>query len=274
LKLSVGKAWDETRSFLAAEGRLVAPVALATFALPSVLAAWAYPGSGPGSGPGSAGGTGILLMLAVLLAVMVGQMTIALLATGWSGSIGEAMGKAVRRLPSLIGAMLVVFLPIAMVAIILLGSALAAAGLTDPETLTPEVLAKVPNLWWMLLLLAVAFIIVAVRLFPISAIAATETGGPIALLRRSLALTKGQFGRLLVLMLLLMLAAVVLDAAVTAVVGSIASLALGEARPFNLSALMVALAGGLVGAMVSSVSAAMVGRVYAQLAVQPSVPKT
>ena len=71
MKLSVGKAWDETKDFLAREGRLVAPVALATFALPSVLIGWAYPGTGPGSG----GGTGLLLLFAMLLAVMVGQMT-------------------------------------------------------------------------------------------------------------------------------------------------------------------------------------------------------
>ena len=91
---------------------------------------------------------------------------------------------------------------------------------------------------------------------------------------RSWALTKGAFWRLLVLALLLGILAVVLDLAVTAVVGSIATLAAGEARAFNLSALIVALAGGLVGAIVSTVSAAMVGRVYAQLSVEPSVPKS
>jgi hypothetical protein len=67
-------------------------------------------------------------------------------------------------------------------------------------------------------------------------------------------------------MLLLVFVAVILDAAVTAVIGSVAALAFGEARAFNLSALLVALASGLVGAAVSTVSATMVGRDYAQLA--------
>jgi hypothetical protein len=262
LKLSIGKAWDEAKAFLAREGRLVAPVALATFALPSVLAGWAY----PGSGPGTAGGAGLLLLFAVLLAVMIGQMTIALMASGWSGRVGEAMGKVARRLPSMLGAVMIVFLPITLIAIVLLGTVLVGAGLSDPEMLTPEALARIPKIGWILLLLVLAFIFASVKLFPISAIAANEPGGPVAVLKRSWALTRGQFGRLLALLLLLVFVALILDAALTAVTGSVAALAFGEARPFNLSALLVALASGLVGAAVSTVSATMVGRVYAQLA--------
>ena len=132
--------------------------------------------------------------------------------------------------------------------------------------MTPESLAKVPRIGWIVLLLALFFIFVGVRLFPISAIAATEAGGPITLLKRSWELTKSNFGRLLALMLLLLCIAMILDLAVTAVVGSVSTLAFGEARSLSLSALIVALASGLVGAAVSSVSSAMVGRVYVQLA--------
>ena len=66
-----------------------------------------------------------------------------------------------------------------------------------------------------------------------------------------------------------------LDWAATAVVGSLATLTAGEARPFNTTALLVALASGLVGALVSSVSAAMGGRIYAQLAApEATVPNS
>ena len=267
MKLSIGTAWEETSAFLGKEARLVAPVALATFALPSVLADWAYPG-------GSSGGGAMLLLIAVLLVVLVGQMTIVLLATGWRGSIGEAMARAARKLPALIGAMLIVFLPVMLVTIVGFGASLVSAGITDPAALTPEAIARLPNILWLLLFLSLFFIIAGVRLFPISAIAVSEPIGSVGLLRRSWNLTKGVFWRLLVLVLLLGIAAVVLDSAVTLVVGSIATLTAGEPRAFNLSALLVALASGLVGAMVSAVSAAMVGRVYAQLATQPSVPKS
>lgn len=267
MKLSIGKAWDETSAFLGREARLVAPVALATFALPSILADWAYPGERPGAGA-------MLVLLVLLLAVLVGQMTIVLLATGWSGSIGEAMTKAVRRLPALIAALLIVFVPVMSIAVVGFGASLASAGITDPAALTPEAIARLPNILWLVLFLSLFFFIAGVRLFPISAVAASEAVGPIRLLKRSWALTSGVFWRLLVLVLLLGLVAVVLDSAVTMVVGSIATLAAGEPRAFNLSALIVALASGLVGAIVSSVSAVMVGRVYAQLSAQPSIPPT
>ena len=215
------------------------------------------------------------MLVIVLLAALVGQMTIVLLVNGWRGSIGEAMTKAARRLPTLLGALLIAFLPVMLIAIVGFGAALTSAGITDPAALTPQTIAKLPKIGWLLLFVFLFLIFVGVRLFPISAIAASEPIGPINLLKRSWALTKGVFWRLLVLALLLGILAVVLDLAVTAVVGSIAALAAGEPQPFNLSALLVALVSGLVGAIVSTVSAAMVGRVYAQLtAPEASVPNS
>lgn len=268
MKLSIGKAWDETSAFLGREAKLVAPVALATFALPSILTNWANPG---GAGGGGAG----LLMLVVLLAVLVGQMTIVLLVNGWRGSIGQAMGTAVRRLPIVVGALLIVFLPIVLIAAIALGSVLVGAGMTDPASITPAALMKLPALSWIVVIFALVFIFLGVRLFLVSAIAASETVGPIALLKRSWRLTSGSFWRLVALFLLLLLVGLVLNAVVTIVVGSVATLAVGEPKAFNSAALIVALAVGLVGAMVSTVSAAMAGRVYAQLAgPEATVPST
>jgi hypothetical protein len=266
VKLSIGKAWEETSAFLGKEARLVAPVALATFAFPAVLSGWAFPG-------GATGAMGWVMLLALIVA-LIGQMTIVLLANGWRGSIGEAMGRAVRRLPVLIGALLIVFLPLILIAIIAMTAVLSSAGITDPTTLTPQTLARVPNIGWIALLLTLFFIVAGVRLFPVAAIAANEPVGPIALLRRSWRLTSGSFWRLLALVLLLGVLTMVVSQAVTAVTGSVAALAVGEPRPFNLSALLIALATGLVGAIISTVSATMVGRVYAQLSVAPSVPPT
>lgn len=265
MKLSIGQAWEETSAFLGREARLVAPVALATFALPASLAGWAYPGNAGG------GGAGWLLVL-VMLVAMVGQMTIVQLINGWRGSIGEAMSNAGRRLPRLLGALVIAFLPVMLVAIVGFGVSLNSAGITDPAALTPEMIAKLPYVGWLLLFVGLFLIVVGVRLFPIAAIAVSEPIGAIKLLKRSWILTKGAFWRLLVLALLLGIVAVVLDLAVTAVVGSIATLAAGEPAAFNVSALLVALVSGLVGAIVSTVSAAMAGRVYAQLSAQPGVP--
>ena len=266
MKLSIGKAWEETSAFLGKEARLVAPVALATFAFPSILSGWAFPG-------GSTGAMG-WLMLIVLVVALIGQMTIVLLANGWRGSIGEAMGRAARRLPVLIGALLIVFLPLILIAVLALSALLAGAGITDPTTLTPQTIARVPNIGWLVLFLTLFFVVAGVRLFPVSAIAASEPVGPVGLLRRSWRLTSGSFWRLLALVLLLGVLTMIVSWAVTAVTGLLAALAVGEPRPFNLSALLIALATGLVGAVISTVSATMVARVYAQLSVAPSIPPT
>ena len=266
MTLSIGKAWEEAAAFLAREGRLVAPVALALFALPSALLNWAYP---TGSVT-AAGGANSLALLLVLLVMMAGQMTIVILATGWHGSIGEALGKAARRVPTLLLSALVIFGPLLIIFSIALAAALMAAGISDPATVTPETLAKVPGVAWLILLMMVVLLVLGVRMLPMSAVAATEQVGPIAVLKRSWRLTRGQFWRLLALLLLLVVAALVLSYAVSVVVGSVATLALGEPRPFNVAALIIALAGGFVSALVSSVSAAMVARIYAQLADQPA----
>ena len=266
MRLSIGKAWEETSAFLGREAKLVAPVALATFALPAILAGWAVPKGATGSGAG-------LLMILVLLVTLIGQMTVILLVNGWRGSIGQAMGKAARRLPVLVAALVIAFLPAVIIAILAFGGSLVGAGITDPAALTPEMLARMPAFLWGVLLLTILMIVLGVRMFPLSAITASEPAGPIAMLKRSWQLTRGVFWRLLALVLLLGLVALVLDWAATAVVGSIAALVAGEPSAFNTSALLIALATGFVGALVSTVSAAMAGRVYAQLsAPEASVP--
>lgn len=268
MKLSIGKAWEETSAFMGREARLLAPVALATFALPAILAGWAMPGGTAANGAG-------LLMLAVLLAVLVGQMTIVLLVNGWRGSIGEAMSTAIRRLPVLLGALVIVFLPIMLIGGIALGAVLISAGIGDPAAVAPDALVRTPGVAWIVLLLVLAAVFLGVRMFQASAVAVSEKLGPIGLIKRSWSLTRGSFWRLLALFLLLTLIGLVLNLAVTMVIGSMATLTAGEPRPFNTSALLIALATGLAGSVVSTISAMMVGRVYAQLAgPAATVPRT
>lgn len=268
MKLSIGKAWEETSAFMGREARLLAPVALATFALPAILAGWASPGGNTANGSG-------LLTVAVLLAMLVGQMTIILLVNGWRGSIGEAMGTAIRRLPVLVGSLVIVFLPLMLIGGMALGAVLIGSGISDPAAIGPQALAKIPGVAWIVLLLVLGAVFLGVRMFQASAVAVSEKLGPVALIRRSWSLTRGSFWRLLALFLLLTLIGLVVNLVITMVVGSVATLAAGEPRPFNTPALLIALATGLAGAVVSTISAMMVGRVYAQLvAPQATVPNS
>lgn len=269
MKLSIGKAWEEASAFLAREAKLVAPVALATFALPSILVGLAFPG-----GMAAGGGAGLMMLLA-LVASLWGQMTIVLLANHWTGSLGQALGKAAQSLAVLIVAFLLVFVPIILLFSLSLGLLLIGAGMNDPAAIAPAQIAKIPGVALTLLGLVLVFLFLAARLFLASAVAVMENVGVFALIKRSWRLTRGAFLRLLALVVLLLVIQFVLGLAVTTVIGSVAVLAAGELKPFNTSALIVALASGLLGAIIASIWAAMAGRVYAQLAgPQASVPNS
>ena len=268
--LSIGKAWDEASAFLVREARLVVPVALAMFAVPAILMGWANPEGQPATAPG---GLGWPLTVIALLITMVGQMTVAALAIGWSGSVGSALHLASRRVWGMLASVVLVFLPVTTIAFIVLAALIGSAGLTDASQITPESLAKVPGVGLFILFLVVLFVAIGVRLFPVSAVAISETSHPIALLKRSWRLTKGHSGRILVVLLLILAAAMISSAAVTTVVGSLMALTVGELRPFSLSALITALADGVVAAAITAISSSLVGRIYVQLtAGQPSVP--
>jgi hypothetical protein len=269
--LSISRAWDETSSFLRREARLVVPVALAAFVVPSTIVQWIEPG-GPAASS-SQSGLALPLVLASLLFAIVGQMSIAILAIGWQGSVGEALSLAVKRVWGVLAALILVFLPISLVFAVAVGVVVVSAGLTDPAAVTPQALARVPQVGLIFLLLLLAMLFASVRLFPLSAVAMAEGAGPFRLLARCWALTKGNFWRLLATLLLIFVVSAVLGGAVTYVGGALVSLTIGRIEPLGASALIIALLAAIVGAAISAVGASLVGRIYVQLnAAHPGVP--
>jgi hypothetical protein len=271
-KLSISKAWEESIAFLGRESRLVAPVALATFMIPASLFGWYNPSGDPNL---ASGGLGWPLTLVVLILAIMGQMVIASMAVGWSGSVGAALAHAFKRVWGVLATLLIVFVPLTIILVLLLAAVLGSAGMTDPAQLTPEALAAVPGFTLVLLVMISAYLFAAVRLFPMAAVGMVETANPFRILRRCWQLTAGNFLRLLGTLLLILIVSLVASIAVTAVIGSAMTIAAGEPEPYNLSALIVALADALVGALISAVSAALVGRIYAQMtAGAATVPDT
>lgn len=256
--LSIGKAWEETSAFLGRESRLVAPVALALIAIPAALQGW--------SDPASEGGAMGLIGLVLLFVSMAGQMAIAQLAIGWSGSIGEAIGKAFRRMWSVFGAGLIVYAPIILLFAILFVASLGAEGLANLETMTPAQLIELPGLAPGVLILVAIVLFLSARLAPMIAVAMAEQVGVMALIKRSWALTRGHFGRLLAVMLLLAIASLFLTTAIASVVGTAVALAAGPIEPFSLGALVTGLISALVSAVIAAVYSALIGRIYVQLA--------
>ncbi len=266
--LSIGKAWDEAKSALQAHRKLIVPVALGMVLLPAVVASMIEPQVPAGQQPPP--GPWMLGALAMIIVMIIGEIAMVLLVNGWRGSVGEAIGQASRRTPTLILAALAFLVPI----ILLFSIILAITAIGSIESGEFDWTALSGTGWLLLFLCTLVLLYASIRLLPLVAVVACEAVGPIAAIKRSFALTSGHFWRLLGFLLLLMVAFLIVALTVGAVVGGLVTIGLGQPEPWSLSLLLIALAGGLVQAGFVMVYIAMLARIYAQLSAgQPSVPE-
>lgn len=266
--LSIGKAWDEAKSALLANRKLIVPVALGLILLPAVVVSMVEPRVAPGEQPPA--GSWMFVAGAMVIVMIIGQLAIVLLVNGWRGSVGEAIGKAFRRAPAFILAALAYLLPVVLLFSILLG--FAGIGANAEGQIDWNGVGSTG--WLIALLFLLVFLFVSVRLLPLLAVIATEKVGAFGALKRSYAMTSGHFWRLFSFLVMLMIAFLILAMTVGAVFGSLVRLTLGDPGPWTLSLLLIALAGGLVQAGFVMVYAGMLARIYAQLgAPQAGVPE-
>jgi len=250
-KLSLSKAWDDTRGVLAREGKLIAAVALALVYLPGVIVGVIDPGETAASI--MAGGTSTWLLLITTLIGLVGQLAIVRLALGPATSVGEAIAHGARRMPTYVGGTLLWMFPLTVVLAIFGKNVLTGA----PAENAGEALVT--------LIVLCVLIYLAVRLILVSAVASAEHVGPVGMLKRAWALSKGNWWRLFAFLMLLALAAIVLLAVFGMLSGTIAKLLFGEIEPMTVSALVVALVTEIASALVTVVFITMIARLYAQV---------
>lgn len=264
--LSISKAWEETAAFIQRETRLLVPLALALLFLPSVLVALAAP-RGKADLDGSP--LNIALFLIELLAGVVGQIAIARLALGHREPLGEIIGHSARRLPALLGAALLVMLPLSFA----LAAALGAAGVVTQKGSAANPVAGTLLLLAMIVLL-VALIIVVTRFLLTTAAAAVEPGGPIRLIKRGFELTRGQVLRLLGTALLFVIGGGIATIALASIVGLGVMLTLGKPEPWTVAALLIALAGSAAQALFATLFTTCFARLYAQRTAVAGVPSS
>ncbi|HVU30387.1 MAG TPA: glycerophosphoryl diester phosphodiesterase membrane domain-containing protein [Sphingomicrobium sp.] len=264
-KLSVSRAWDESRMILARDGRLFAAVALALVVLPQTVIGLVAPAS-----PGATPGTTMALFAVTIVIGLIAQIALNRLAIGPSTTVGAAIGRGVARMPAMLGAfiLLMIVLFLVLIPVVLVLAALGAV--TEPgvgHEAPPSVIA--------LILLVAAFCYAIFQLtIPV---AAAEGGGPVHLMARSWRLARGSYFRLLGFVLLVFIGLIVVVLAGQLGIGSIVALTLGPPDPMSLSALVISLVVALIQAFFTVLFAVMLARIYLQLAessVQPSVPKS
>ncbi len=263
-KLSISKAWDEAKVIIAGNLSLLSTVALALFVLPGVIGDLVTPQTPAGKLP-EVGYWTVVTAIAVLV-TLIGQLAIIGLTLGSGQTVGEAIAHGARRAPAYIAATLLWMLPFVLAVTVLAGS---VVGKPEQASL-PAALG--------LLLLAAAMLVVAVRMLMTAPVASAEALGPIEILKRSWALTRGNWWRLFGFLLLFILAALILVIAVGSVVGLVASLVFGELEPFTVGTLLVSLVGQMLSAAVVVVFMVILARLYAQLvgtgAAEASVPSS
>lgn len=251
-KLSISRAWDETRAVLARDGKLIGTVALALFVLPGLVLGLVMPTARSAEVPQP--GVWMLVGFVAVLVTLVGQLSIVRLAMGPHVSVGEAIAHGARRLLPYVGSALVWMIPFMLVG----GLLLALVG-KDPEH--PSGAAAIG-----LLVLTAVGMFLAVRFILTSAVASAEHVGSVAILRRSWQLTHGNWWRLFGFLLIFALGAIVLIVAVGAIAGVVARMLLGDLSPLSLGGLLVSIVSQLVSALISVVLFVMLARIYAQRA--------
>lgn len=268
-RLSISNAWDEARARLAADGRLLTIVALALIALPAAIGEFLFPVTEEvraaaifTRAPSSLGESVVMVIVAVI--GIIGQLAIIRLALGPSLTVGEAIGHGARRALPYIGAALLMLLAVVILAIPLVGIFVAMGVEFEPGGTLPGPAILV------MLLFFVVFLYLAVRMMMTSAVASAEDAGPIAIIKRSWALTRGHWWRLFGFVILFFIGVIILLSAVMLAVNLLIGLVAGPVEPRSAAALIVALIEALVSALATTVFMVMLARIYVQLSGEPA----
>jgi hypothetical protein len=260
--LSISVAWEEVREILIRDGRLYVSVALALIALPSAINTLLNPGGGMNA-PNAPAWIVVVTLVASLIALS-GQLALIRLALGPSTTVGAAIGHGLRRMPIYLLSIIIIVFGL-FVLLIPLGVLLAFLGMPITATAMKVEVTPATSVAFLVYLAIIVFF--AVRLILSAPVTSAENTGPIAILRRSWALTSGHWWSLFGFLALFVVGAVIVLIAVGSAVGVAVRLTFGAIEPMSAAALVFALVEALVSAAVSGLFALMLARIYVQLAV-------
>ena len=252
--LSISKAWDEAAAFVSAEGALLFPVAFALTALPTVVLQYFAPVANSGQPPMA--GPWVLLLLPVLVCTIIGGLAINILALRPGQTVGEAIGAGARRFVPVLGAVLLLGIAggiLAMPGFYLMGVAVARNA--------PSGLA--------LFIALITFILMGVagvRLLMLNAVGAVEPLGPIAMIKRSWALTAGHFWKLAGFLIVFAIVTIIVSVVGSIIGGLLSRLVAGPVEDGGIAKLLPLLISSLVSAAVSVYGSVAIARMYIQLA--------
>jgi hypothetical protein len=257
--LSITKAWNESATFLKLHFGALFTIALAFVALPNI--AMQALGPTPGT-PGQPPEPGLWLLLVPLVLVLnvAASLAMSSLALGRMNVVGEAIGHGFRRCLPMLGAIAILMVALLVVLLPLM----KLSGLTPDDFARPAP-AKAGRLLLVMLLILAVGLFVAVRLLLMTPVAASERAGPLAIIRRSWALTAGHFWKLLGFLGLMIIVLVVVTMVITLILGLLIAAVAGPPQPGTTGGFVLALVGSLVNAAFVVVTTTLIARIYVQL---------
>jgi hypothetical protein len=255
--ISMNVVWEDTIAFVRREAGLVIPLALATSLVGDVANSLVNPVAG--SEPN------ILYSLVTFAAVIwtvIGQLAIMALALRPGSSVGEALLLATRRLPTLIGAALLV----GIVATIVLMPAIFGFMQSGVNPNNPATFTLLPG-WVSLyfLIFGCLAIWLSLRLSTLNPLIVDKQPGIVTSLKTAFAMTRGVVARLILAAFVYFVTTIVLTTVVRFVFGSLFELlGRGIGSPF-MATVLTALATGTVAAALSTFAAIFLAMLYRRL---------
>lgn len=267
-KLDMGKAWTQTTALIGANKDTISAIAGLFIFLPSFAAALfvpeianpPQPAPQPGADPQVAMQAALdqltamyadnwVLFLAITIAGFVGSMSLlALLTDRGNPTVGEALGKGLKSIPSYIAAQILSGLAAGLV----IGLPLGLVGAFAPPAVTVLV-------GLLLVVLAIYLVVKFSLIAPVIAI--DEVRNPFTAIARSWQLTKGNSLRIFAFLVLLFVVIVIIGALVQGVLTLILS-AFGGA----VASIGTGIVGALVNAVVTVIFLVVIAAVHRQLA--------
>jgi hypothetical protein len=190
------------------------------------------------------------------LTSLAGQIAVTRIGLGTGETVGEAIARGFRKLPVLLLAILLWIAPF----LLIFGGAAVASGATASGT--PQL---APGLALVLVPVLLIFLYLVVRLALVTPVASVEPIGPVQVLKRSWALTRGHWGKLFLSLLLVGLVAGILVLAITFGLGSVIVLLAGAPEQGSVSDLLLTFLNQIVGAVFGLVIALLFASFYKQL---------
>lgn len=268
MEFDASRAWNDAVANASAKRDLLLPIAGVFLLLPALATSYLFSDfQGMAmTDPKQASkmlegmmGTFFAVMLVTVLMQMVGNMALMkLLHDSERPTVGEAIKHALSCLPTLIGALLLVYVTmfVAMFAVMLVGAAVAGAVGTG----------AIAFLLFVPLLIGIVYAMIRLSLtMPVTVIDGERN--PIGAMQRSWRMTGGFVGRLLLFFLLLGVVYLVISMVVSAVAGAIVSLTVGLGA---VGMLLIGIVSGAIGAVFGVLMAAVVVEVHRQLGGQSS----